>query len=222
MFTFVLFGTSLIWTGLGAIGTGTLLFTAAVFAARPAAFLPALLPARLSRNNRALIAWFGPRGLSSLLLVLLPVFAGLPGSERLMTICCLVVLCSVVLHGLSPIFLIRTPTPAPVAAVAAPLQNGRERQSETSGPSQDAVSPSPPERHSAGDLVDPEYITIADVQEFQRRAVPVIIVDARSERTYDESTEAIPGAVRLSPEMAVRTGAERRLPKDAVLAVLCA
>jgi hypothetical protein len=228
MFTFVLFGTSLIWTGLGAIGTGALLFTAAVFAARPAAFLPALLPARLSRNNRALIAWFGPRGLSSLLLVLLPVFAGLPGSERLMTICCLVVLCSVVLHGLSPIFLIRTPAPAPVAAVAAPLpvaarlQNGRERQPETAGPSNETGTPSPPARQSAGDLADPEYITIADVQDLQRRAEPVIIVDARSERTYDESTEAIPGAVRLPPESAVRTAAQCRLPKDAVLAVLCA
>jgi NhaP-type Na+/H+ or K+/H+ antiporter len=222
MFTFVLFGTSLIWTGLGAIGTGTLLFTAAVFAARPAAFLPALLPARLSRKNRALIAWFGPRGLSSLLLVLLPVFAGLPGSEGLMTICCLVVLCSVVLHGLSPIFLIRTPAPAPVAAVAEPLQNGRERQPETAGPTNDTGAPSPPPRQSAGDLVDPEYITIADVQDLQRRAEPVIIVDARSERTYDESTESIPGAVRLPPESAVRTAAQRHLPKHAVLAVLCA
>ena len=95
MFTFVLFGMSVIWKGLGIIGTGTLLFVVAVFAARPIAFIPALLPARLSWKNRALIAWFGPRALSSLLLVLLPVFAGLPQSEYLLTICCLVVLFSV-------------------------------------------------------------------------------------------------------------------------------
>jgi len=37
--------------------------------------------------------------LSSLLLVLLPVFGGIPGSERLFAITCLVVLRSVVLHG---------------------------------------------------------------------------------------------------------------------------
>ena len=109
MFTFVLFGTSLIWTGLSIAGAGTLLFAAAVFIARFVAFIPALLPAPLSWKHRLLIAWFGPRGLSSLLLVLLPVFAGLPGAEGLLTICCLVVLCSVVLHGLSPMVLIRSP-----------------------------------------------------------------------------------------------------------------
>src|SRR6185437_15314969 len=94
---------------LAVAGAGTLFFAAAVFGARLLAFIPALLPAPLSWKHRWLIAWFGPRGLSSLLLVLLPVFAGLPGSEGLLTICCLVVLCSVVLHGLSPMVLIRSP-----------------------------------------------------------------------------------------------------------------
>jgi len=56
-------------------------------------------------RGRLLIAWFGPRGLSSLLLVLLPVFAGLPGSGYLFAICSLVVLVSVVLHGGSPMLL---------------------------------------------------------------------------------------------------------------------
>src|SRR5438270_752128 len=84
MFTFVLFGTSVIWNGLGIIGPATLLFAAAVFLARPLAFIPALLPARLSWRNRGVIAWFGPRALSSLLLVLLPVFAGFSGSDRLL------------------------------------------------------------------------------------------------------------------------------------------
>jgi len=56
-------------------------------------------------RGRLLIAWFGPRGLSSLLLVLLPVFAGLPGGEQLFAICSLVVLVSVVLHGGAPMLL---------------------------------------------------------------------------------------------------------------------
>jgi hypothetical protein len=43
--------------------------------------------------------------LSSLLLVLLPVFAGLPGSEQLFAVCSLVVLVSVVLHGGAPMLL---------------------------------------------------------------------------------------------------------------------
>src|SRR4029434_4633397 len=56
---------------------------------------------------RLLIAWFGPRGLSSLLLVLLPVFAGVAGSDRLFSICSLVVLVSVVFQGGSPMVLSR-------------------------------------------------------------------------------------------------------------------
>jgi sodium/hydrogen antiporter len=105
VFTFVLFGVSIIWTGFGAADSRTLLFTAAVIVARPAAFVPALLPARIGWRNRLLIAWFGPRGLSSLLLVLLPVFAGVSGSEDLLGVCCLVVLVSIAVHGLTPVFL---------------------------------------------------------------------------------------------------------------------
>src|SRR6185437_12549262 len=122
MFTFVLFGMSVIWKGVDIVGIGTLLFVGGVFIARPAAFIPALLPAKLSWKNRALIAWFGPRALSSLLLVLLPVFAGLPQSEYLLTICCLVVLVSVLVHGLSPSLLIKAPRDIepPRAAPAKP------------------------------------------------------------------------------------------------------
>lgn len=105
MFTFVLFGTSIIWTGLAAITPAALLFTAMVFLLRPAAFLPALWPARLGWRERMQIGWFGPKGLSSLLLILLPVFAGIKGSESLLTICCLIVLFSVTIHGLSPLLL---------------------------------------------------------------------------------------------------------------------
>jgi NhaP-type Na+/H+ or K+/H+ antiporter len=66
-----------------------------------------LLGSGVDMRGRLLIAWYGPRGLSSLLLILLPVFAGLPGSERLFEVCSLVVLASVVLHGGSPMLLAR-------------------------------------------------------------------------------------------------------------------
>ena len=46
-----------------------------------------------------LVAWFGPRGLSTLLLVLLAVFLGVPQSDVLFRIACLVVLLSVAAHG---------------------------------------------------------------------------------------------------------------------------
>lgn len=105
LFTFVLFGASIVWTGLGVISPMTLAFTGLVFVARPAAFLPALLPAKTPWRSRLLIAWFGPRGLSSLLLVLLAVFAGVRGSAELVPVCALVVLFSIVIHGFTPLLL---------------------------------------------------------------------------------------------------------------------
>jgi hypothetical protein len=107
LFTFVLFGSSLIWSGFSVLSGPTVLFTVAALLARPVAFLTTLARLPLDRPSRLLIAWFGPRGLSSLLLVLLPVFAGLPGSERLFPLCCLVVLVSVLLHGGAPMLLSR-------------------------------------------------------------------------------------------------------------------
>ena len=200
MFTFVLFGMSVIWTGLGILGTATLLFVLATFAARPIAFIPALLPAKLPPKDRGLIAWFGPRALSSLLLVLLPVFAGLPQGDRLLTICCLVVLFSVLLHGLSPSFLIKPPQRR-AANVLPPI-----------------VQPA----HEQVAVDDPEYISLAQVKSLQAHPGRLIIIDARSERTYNDSDQSIPGSIRLPPDQAARTAAQVGLPKGAVLAVLCA
>ena len=208
MFTFVLFGMSMIWTGLTIIGAGTLLFVVAVLAARPAAFIPALLPVHLSWKNRFLIAWFGPRGLSSLLLILLPLFAGVPGSEKLLTICCLVVLCSVVLHGLSPGFLVKPPPAAPSPIPA-------ETQAPVTIAPAKPLAPSP----APG---SPEYISITELKALQASSTPAIILDARTERTYSSSEDWIPGSVRVNPEQSVRSASELQLPKTATLAVLCA
>ena len=107
MFTFVLLGSSLIWSGLTVINGPTLLFTAITVLIRTPVYLLSLLGSNVDMRGRLLIAWFGPRGLSSLLLILLPVFAGLPGSSHLFAVCSLVVLVSVVLHGGSPMLLAR-------------------------------------------------------------------------------------------------------------------
>jgi cell volume regulation protein A len=105
LFTFVLLGSYVIWTGLTVINGSTLLFTAITVLIRTPVYLLSLIRSNVDMRGRLLIAWFGPRGLSSLLLVLLPVFAGLPGAERLFAICSLVVLVSVVAHGGSPMLL---------------------------------------------------------------------------------------------------------------------
>jgi NhaP-type Na+/H+ or K+/H+ antiporter len=183
LFTFVLFGSSLIWSGLTILTPASVAFVALVLVLRPVALVPALATTSLSWRNRWLIAWFGPRGLSSLILVLLPIFAGVPGSGALLPLCCLVVLCSVVLHGLSPMVLLRR------------------------GPAIDAEDPP---------------MTIGDIQAMQNRGVSPIVVDARSDSTYESSTEIIPHAIRLRPAAAVADAEQLRVPRDQPIAVLCA
>lgn len=99
LFTFVLFGSSLIWSGFGILTLLVALFAVAAILARPLAFAISLAGSGLRSIDRYIISWFGPRGLSTLLLVLLPVFAGVPGSDTLFALCSLVVLLSVVVHG---------------------------------------------------------------------------------------------------------------------------
>lgn len=224
LFTFVLFGTSLIWSGLGVIGPATLLFTGAVLLARPAAFLPALAFTKLSWPNRGLIAWFGPRGLSSLLLVMLAVFEGVSGGAQLLAVCCLVVLVSVVLHGLSPMFLLREkkqvdPTAAP-AVVAPPAQAELEPALPASA---DHGAQCPLKGNPA--MATPahaEYVSIKELQQWREAGAPVVIVDSRTDRTYDDSDLVAQGAVRLHPDRAAREAEKLNLPREAVLAIFCA
>lgn len=99
LFTFVAFGSSLIWTGLEGVTWAGLVFAVLALGLRSAVLAVALPRKTLDARSRALIVWFGPRGLSTLLLVLLPVFAGVPGADRLFAPAALVVLLSVVVHG---------------------------------------------------------------------------------------------------------------------------
>jgi NhaP-type Na+/H+ or K+/H+ antiporter len=102
LFTFVIFGSSLIWTGFTELNTRTAIFVVFALLIRVPVYLLSLIGSGVDHRGRLVIAWFGPSGLSSLLLVLLPVFAGVPGSDRLFRICALVVLISVIVHGATP------------------------------------------------------------------------------------------------------------------------
>lgn len=112
LLTFVLLGSSLIWSGVASATLPSLLFAVLVLLGRPLVYFLALAPSGVDRSSRTLVAWFGPRGLSSLLLVLLPVFAGVPGAEELFRVTCLVVLLSVLLHGGALVWMGRRPEPA--------------------------------------------------------------------------------------------------------------
>lgn len=199
LFTFVLFGTSVVWTGFTVLSPVTLGFTALVFLARLAAFLPAMALSGIPWRNRLLIAWFGPRGLSSLLLVLLAVFAAVPGSTELLAICSLVVLFSILVHGFSPLFLKRPASGGPEGMPAAP------------GPGL-----------ALPVLTNDETITIEEYQEAALAGTPITVVDARTERTYDDSDEAPAGSRRVNPEETVASARAAGLPRENVLAILCA
>lgn len=199
LFSFVLFGTSIIWGGLSAASGMTILFTIAALLLRPLAYFPALLAAPLSNKNRALIAWFGPRGLSSLLLIMLAVFEGIEGADYLLQVCCLVVLVSVVVHGFSPMLLIRGPKEAPKAPKAKLTLAVRE---------------------VADDRPRANTITLAEYQQLKASG-SVVLVDGRSERAYDEG-EAVPDSIRVHPDRAVADAVRHELPRAATLVVFCA
>jgi len=204
LLTFVAFGASLIWTGLDVLDVRTLLFAAVALGARTLVQLPVLRASGLPPHDRKLIAWLGPRGLSTLLLVLLPVFAGVTGSERLFTVSCLVVLISVVAHGGGIALFMRRaaphPTPATVETPAAPLPAG--------APTPDAAPV-------------PEKIALEELRRLQAAGEPVIVLDVRTERTYGADGTRAKGAIRLPPDDAVRQAAALAVPRGATLAAYC-
>ncbi len=228
LFTFVLFGSSLIWSGFTIISGATLLFAAVVLLIRPPVYLLSLLGSGVDWRGRLLIAWFGPRGLSTLLLVLLPIFAGLPGSEQLFPICSLVVLLSIVIHGGSPILLARA--------------SQRRARSETEGANilrtvgteettggEVAVSAEPAScpinnpmaaTTSHAPEVGSTSITIDELRRLQVSGGPLISLDVRTERSLDDLQAK--GAVRIPPDNAVRRMRELGLSKEAWLVAYCA
>ena len=200
LFAFVLFGTSIIWSGFSIVSSATILFTIAAVVLRPVAYFPALIPAKLSAKNRGLIAFFGPTGLSSLLLIMLAVFKGIDGSEYLLQVCSLVVLVSVVVHGFSPMLLIRKPKDDPKAAPKTKLTL--------------AVREVLDDRPRAGTITLDEF-------EQLKQSASVVLVDSRSERTFAE-TDPVPESVRVHPERAVADAVRQELPTAATLVVFCA
>ena len=132
----------------------------------------------------------------------LAVFKGIEGSEYLLQVCSLVVLVSVVVHGFSPMLLVRGPneevTPAMPSGAKLTL----------------AVREVPDDRLRA------TTITLAEYQELQA-AGSAVLVDSRTDRTYAE-TDAVPDSVRVHPDRAAADAVRRELPHAAMLAVFCA
>ncbi len=110
------------------IGLALLLAGLVIFVIRPSVLGLVLVRSNLSWEGHALISWFGPRGLNSLLLALLVVQARVADSELLLATVGIVVLASVVLHGGSA-----TPVSAWYGRKAARETLAEERESSAAG-----------------------------------------------------------------------------------------
>jgi len=200
LLAFVALGTSLIWTGFDVISFSTIAFTVIALVVRTIVLYPVLTAAHVTGRDRRLIALFGPRGLSSLLLTLLPVFAGVPGAERLFSITCLVVLSSVVLHGGAiTLFLRRN------AIEAAP-----------------AKAQLPVIEEIADDEEAPDRITIDEVRALEAAGEPMYILDARADRNRRNSDTQAAGSIRVHPHEPVPDAKALKLSQRATLVVYCA
>ena len=223
LFTFVIFGASLIWTGFNGLNIATIIFTAFAMLIRLPVYLLSLLGSKVDRRGRLLIAWFGPSGLSSLLLVLLPVFAGLPGSERLFSITSLIVLLSVVIHGGSPMLLAgkgreEKASGTPPVEPPAPVEHTQPEKPERALP----VVAEPPVPEDEAAPIGAQSITLQQLNDLQKSGERVVILDVRTERSIEGSDLKARGAVRLPPEHVAIEARELALPKDAWLIAYCA
>jgi sodium/hydrogen antiporter len=211
LLTFVALGSSLIWSGLSGVTWAGLAFAALALCARPVVLLGALRGQRLDARSRRLIVWFGPRGLSSLLLVLLPVFAGLPGAEGLFAPTALVVLFSVVLHGGAQMLMGKGEggrRKGGAVPIATPLPE---------------TAPPPGRAPAIAPVADAQRITLDEVRRLQVAGTRVQLLDVRTERSYNETDTQARGAIRLPPEGNVAArAAELALPRHDWLVAYCA
>ncbi len=202
LFTFVAFGAWLIWSGFNVADARMVLFAVLALLMRTIVLLPVLALEKVDPNIRKIVAWVGPRGLSSLLLVLLPVFAGVEGSEHLFEITCLVVLLSVVLHGTGiAIFLRRL--------------EGSQADPEKVTDAPVTTRPDPSEKV-------PERITLDEFRHLRASGAPVVLADVRTERSYQDDKLIAEGAIRLPPDDAVRVARQKRLSNHATVVLYCA
>jgi sodium/hydrogen antiporter len=209
LFTFVLFGSSLIWTGFTVLNWSVLAFSVAVVLIRPLVFVICLAGTELDARSRLLIAWFGPRGLSSLLLILVPFFVGTPGTEPLFFICCFVVLLSVTLHGGSLMFLSRN------THVSQAIEGIRISPATPDNPSTAAPAP-----QSQGEVA--ELISVSDMKELQQAGAPMLVIDVRADRNFNSSELRAEGALRISADHAAERLAELDVPRRTWIIAFCA
>jgi sodium/hydrogen antiporter len=92
-----------------------------------------------------------------------------------------------------------------------------------------SMPPMPPQREPVQEAAPaaeterlPESLDIPELLRLQSGGQPVVVVDARTPRSLEESDRRAGGAVRVNPERPVQEAERLRLPRDAWLVVFCA
>jgi NhaP-type Na+/H+ or K+/H+ antiporter len=99
---FVVFGSLLTLGGLFHDGVAAVaIAVVTLLVARPVAIWLALAGTGLPAPVKAFMAWFGPKGVATMTFSLLVLASGIDAGERLFDLAALVVVCSVVAHGLT-------------------------------------------------------------------------------------------------------------------------
>lgn len=185
LLAFVMFGALLSTaSALVPLAPTLLLAGIVIFVARPAAIWP-LLSFRalsLSRPARAFIAWFGPRGLNSLLFALIVIRADVVGADLLLAATGVVVVVSVVVHGASS-----TPVSRWYGRRLAEATLPEERRSTAAGIFE-------PDRGA------PDRITPDELAQKLQGDDPPLVVDVRSRSQYELDDDQIPGSIRVLPD----------------------
>ncbi len=186
LLAFILFG-ALLSTMLGAfVSVTTVLFAlVSVLVARPVAMAIVLRIVPASAEAKAFISWFGPRGLNSLLLVLLAIRENVPGGEPLLGYAGMVVILSVLLHGVSA-----TPLSALYAREVARKSLPEEREG----------SPAALLRRAPAEV---DRITAEDLKRALSGPNPPLVLDVRTRSDYERDPSRIPGSVRVFPDHVV-------------------
>jgi NhaP-type Na+/H+ or K+/H+ antiporter len=100
--TFFVFGALIVATGYDAPVPALLAFIGvALFVARPVAVQLSLAGTGLPRPHRAFIAWFGPKGVASMLFALLVLDSSVANGSLVFDVASFVILASILIHGLT-------------------------------------------------------------------------------------------------------------------------
>jgi sodium/hydrogen antiporter len=202
LLAFVLFG-ALLSTLVGRVPLLPTLLLAmlAIFVIRPVAILLVLGLGRagLSRYARQFIAWFGPRGLNSLLFALLVVAQGVPGGEALFSVIGVVVLVSVVAHGV---------TATPFSSWYAGKISEQTLAEERAGTAAELFTQSPD---------DVPRVTPAQLFDRLGEPHPPLILDVRSRSEYQRDGVRIPGSIRVLADQVTEWAADRLRDQPYVL-----